>query len=759
MSMKDPNSAHRPFQDVSETHNVRHRSWSGRLLRVLLTAATGFLIWSWAVDDGTSFHHPDGSIDTPDEDDFARPNPINSFRDVEPSKALKWVPCYRSEGPFLCSRLVVPMDYHRPLEDCPNHPTVELALLLRPGEGRGGYGEDVNVIPANFSTSPLLVNPGGPGGPGTYLVRVYGARLQSIIGNDRDILGFDPRGVGDSTPRADCFLQSTTPAPGGEPVPASSQDAFMRRLMFEAGAAGIGVVNSSDVALAKIDARSRAVNQLCDAKDEEEGDRNILRYAGTPNVARDMLSIVHAWDEWQGVDTTSKVEVEEETTGEANGKDHDKALDTRGKLVYWGFSYGTLLGATFSAMFPERVGRVIIDGVCDADHYVSPTWYDSLMDADIIWDKFFTYCHEAEDKCAFWHPSYSVEDLKARYQAIEDDVKANPIIVVTADKLPVLVTYSDLKNLMFHFLYSPMMGFPLAAYILVGLENRLPMALSAALPEENGCLTEPATYPNDATRAVMCGDKRYPLNDTLPELQEQFERMASYSPNFGNVWMTLMLMCSHYDIPISDPPMRWGKNPPKNVGHDSSSSFGGGEKPSVKLIPREQGEEDTVLSLMSAEKKIKTSFPLLVMTNTYDPVTPKAAAIKMTKKFEGARLLEQEAIGHCTLAATSLCTLMNVRKYIRDGTLPEEPIFSDGKWTVCETDDRPWFPAGHDRVPVAAEGTAAAAAAAEVSEMQSRMVESWAGLQKMMTEDNNIPRYGQTKLSQGSEILLKMLDP
>lgn len=36
------------------------------------------------------------------------------------------------------------------------------------------------------------------------------------------------------------------------------------------------------------------------------------------------------------------------------------------KLSYWGYSYGTILGATFAAMFPDLVGRMLLDGVSDA---------------------------------------------------------------------------------------------------------------------------------------------------------------------------------------------------------------------------------------------------------------------------------------------------------------------------------------------------------------------------------------------------------
>jgi pimeloyl-ACP methyl ester carboxylesterase len=96
------------------------------------------------------------------------------------------------------------------------------------------------------------------------------------------------------------------------------------------------------------------------------GEDSILRHVSTPAVARDMLSIIDAWDEWRV--ETGQVDPNTITATSDDGVSQWKSdsLDLKGKLVYWGFSYGTLLGATFAAMFPQRVGRVLLDGVVDA---------------------------------------------------------------------------------------------------------------------------------------------------------------------------------------------------------------------------------------------------------------------------------------------------------------------------------------------------------------------------------------------------------
>ena len=87
------------------------------------------------------------------------------------------------------------MDYNRPLNVSQDNPKVHIFITLIPGAGHEESGK--------YSSSPLLVNPGGPGGPGASFAIGIGASLQKIVSSDatRDIIGFDPRGVGWTTVR------------------------------------------------------------------------------------------------------------------------------------------------------------------------------------------------------------------------------------------------------------------------------------------------------------------------------------------------------------------------------------------------------------------------------------------------------------------------------------------------------------------------------------------------------------------------------
>jgi len=75
----------------------------------------------------------------------------------------------------------------------------------------------------------------------------------------------------------------------------------------------------------------------------------------------------------------------------------------------------------------------------------------------------------------------------------------------------------------------------------------------------------------------------------------------------------------------------------------------------------------------------KTSFPILLIGNTLDPVTPLWNAHKMAKGFKDSVVLTQNSPGHCSSSATSLCTSKAVRAYFRNGTMPDPG-------TVCEVE-------------------------------------------------------------------------
>ena len=290
---------------------------------------------------------------------------------IDPSEDLRWVPCFRVVDDFLCARLTVPLDYNRPLNQSTSFgrpsPKVHIALIMLPGMNHTESGA--------WSESPLLVNPGGPGGSGTSLVMAAGREHQKIAGPGLDIVGFDPRGVGATTPQADCFsdMSVDVEAQSVYEKKASKEGSLMCRVLWLSENQAVGLPNTSSTATEQIVFRQSGLTKLCNTQDHPD---SILRYAGTPNVAQDLMTIVQAWERWTAslMPQPAEAKVGDDVHGEAPPESTTRSIDsqppsTRGKLVYWGFSYGTILGATFATMFPEHVGRMVLDGVVNSDEW------------------------------------------------------------------------------------------------------------------------------------------------------------------------------------------------------------------------------------------------------------------------------------------------------------------------------------------------------------------------------------------------------
>jgi hypothetical protein len=135
--------------------------------------------------------------------------------------------------------------------------------------------------------------------------------------------------------------------------------------------------------------------------------------------------------------------------------------------------------------------------------------------------------------------------------------------------------------------------------------------------------------------------------------------------------MTLMIGCSAWKIKPRLPPLKW---------HDD---------------------------LLHTKEPLNTSFPILFLGNTHDPVTPLRSAIKMSQRFARAGLVEVQVEGHCTLAAVSLCAIKKIREYLDKGHVPAPPRLDQdfsldgplsGVWEKCAPDERPWKPFGSDAV-------------------------------------------------------------
>jgi hypothetical protein len=166
-----------------------------------------------------------------------------------------------------------------------------------------------------------------------------------------------------------------------------------------------GHMTSSDVAYATKYARFMALGGSCTArmKDHGEEEDNLLEHVNTPNVVADMVAIIEALGEWREKEAMRLLDsptYKEYTISSGRQKlleeprksGNDRAAIIKRtswrkgeeKLQYWGFSYGTVLGATFAALQPHRVSRLILDGVVDSEDYYSLEFRNNLNDTEAV---------------------------------------------------------------------------------------------------------------------------------------------------------------------------------------------------------------------------------------------------------------------------------------------------------------------------------------------------------------------------------------
>jgi len=201
------------------------------------------------------------------------------------TQELDWKICNTT---FQCTTVEVPLDYTHP-EDR----TIELSVIRSVAMGK--------------RQGSLLTNPGGPGASGVALIR---DSLSFAVGKplreNYDVIGFDPRGVGEST-AVSCLS-------------GSEKDSFL----YDPYTGALG----SEERRTEMDARGQSFAEACAANSD-----GILPYITTVNAANDL-------DILRGV------------LGDE-------------QLNYLGYSYGTFLGASYAQQFPQRAGRLVLDGAID----------------------------------------------------------------------------------------------------------------------------------------------------------------------------------------------------------------------------------------------------------------------------------------------------------------------------------------------------------------------------------------------------------
>ncbi|MEV8536226.1 alpha/beta hydrolase [Streptomyces sp. NPDC051211] len=458
-------------------------------------------------------------------------------------------------------------------DDCPERPVpagLRCGTLTVPidhaAPAKGTLELALAKIPAtgHHRRGSLLLNFGGPGAPGIATLAGV-SREFADLAESYDLVAFDPRGVGHSQP-VSCggSLQPDATGPD-EPAPAGDAASQLAAL--------------------------RAVAERC-----ARNSGPVLPYVGTIHVARDLDLIRQALGEK--------------------------------KLDYLGFSYGTRIGAVYAAQFPQRTGRMVLDGVDTLSEPLAEQALVSAKGQQQALDNFLSWCAHQED-CVY---GTNTRTAKEKVDALVTRLDAGPLIGQDGSDF----TGQDAVGAISAALYSKA-RWP-------GLNRGLGMAERegdpAGLLEIGGPADPeppdpadpepvPADNPEAALVAVNCADDPDRGNDKaspavvereIESLEGEFRKVSRI---FGPAQLMTVLAC---------------------YGRPAGTDF-------IRKIDR-------------------PGAPRMLLVGTRgDPATPYQWTEETARRLGSAVVLDYKGDGH-TAYSSSACVREWVNAFLVDGTLP-----------------------------------------------------------------------------------------
>jgi pimeloyl-ACP methyl ester carboxylesterase len=279
------------------------------------------------------------------------------------------------------------------------------------------------------------------------------------------------------------------------------------------------------------------------------------------------------------------------------------------QINYLGYSYGTILGASYATLFPQRVRAMVLDG------NVPPTWFgdylleldaDGSAGAELALRRLDQLCRAADD-CPL-----KTAGVVATYDRVVDRLNRDPIVVEGG-----VITGESVRQVVFSLLYQEVFGWP----AIVGILSRVDAGEVAGLPAIPVDGGSTVTLPN--AFAIVCDDSttRRPGLDYLPA---QTGNQAVY-PRFGGA----------------------------NVGLGIAACSG---------WPRTR---------VAALKNLRTRNPVVLIGNDFDPSTPQTWSRNMAAALgSNATLVRYQGGGHTIYGSGSACIDDAIEGYFRDPTAP-----------------------------------------------------------------------------------------
>jgi pimeloyl-ACP methyl ester carboxylesterase len=454
------------------------------------------------------------------------------------SQELEWADC----GPgFDCTEVTAPLDWENP-----GAGDISLSVIRHRAQGT--------------PVGSLLTNPGGPGSSGVELVQTS---LDFAVGPDLienyDVIGFDPRGVGDSTAVA-CY-------------DAPEMDDYLYGIPSAAR-------GTAEWEAELLDAH-KSFAEACEANSE-----GILPYITTVNSARDMDLI--------------------------------RAVLGDKQLNYLGYSYGTFLGATYAKLYPEKAGRLVLDGAIDPSVPGLEVGATQALGFESALRAYMQNCLDS-GSCPF---NGTVDEAMADLGALLASVDRTPLEngdgrMMGADSLLTAIIAAlyaqESWDILTQALDEALQGDPTTAFLLADFYNN----------REDGVYINNST---EAFRAYNCMD--YPVEDDPAAEAATEAKIAEGAPTIAPYW-TGPDSCEVWPYP-----------PTGTRGEITAEGAG----------------------------------PILVIGTTNDPATPYEWSESLADQLEEGVLITRVGEGHTGYNKGNVCVDDAVEAFLLDDVVPEDGL-------------------------------------------------------------------------------------
>jgi len=414
----------------------------------------------------------------------------------------------------------------------------------------------------------LIVNPGGPGGSGVD----YAYNAEYVFDPDvldrYDIVGFDPRGVNRSAP-IECLTDEETDASYASDAKPDTQEELDKAL-----------ADSQDF-----------INKCQDANE-------FLNHYSTAEAARDM-DILRA------------------------------ALGDK-KLNFFGKSYGTYLGTLYAQFFPEKVGRMVLDGALDPNISVVEQSVSQAKGFDEALDAFLADCAKQDD-CPL---PKNEEEATAAIIALFAKSAADPLPRKTkvedddrfaTESLIVLGTASAL--------YDDVDGWPKLRTAFLESQRGFGDTFLELADQYSGRSADGTYSSNELDSGAIIDCLDWPETRTIEDTKADAKLFSDAAPVFGPYLAYTNINCKYLTPPTKDKLTR------------------------------------TTNKITS----IKTA-PIIVIGTIRDPATPYEWAIGLNKIFTTSTLISLDADGHTGQGRGSACVDDAVDKYLLQGKSPKKNL-------------------------------------------------------------------------------------